>query len=238
MKKLWASVEHFWTWFSKLISRWTEVHFEWKRNFRRKEHFIPFSFWAKIFQLLVEKFLTWFLKINFTSPEKHFHDCSFFWKLWSLFTFGDRGKVFRPSGKNFIGMIATTVFYMSIEKVWGWKCNFENNNVFFFTFSDNGRPFLALWENLASWLSKILSRCPLADIEENYFWTKNIRSFITFGHWSKGMFFFSERSIYFLTFWDTDWQKVGLFWEISGRVSQNCFLRVQRFNLMMEKKLK
>ena len=35
----------------------------------------------KFFQRLVGKFLTWFSKIHFTSPEKHFQDRSFFWKL-------------------------------------------------------------------------------------------------------------------------------------------------------------
>ena len=52
LKKLWASVEHFWTWFSKLISTWTEVHFEFGRDLREKYFFfVTFGFWSKSFWL-------------------------------------------------------------------------------------------------------------------------------------------------------------------------------------------
>ena len=53
LEKNCASVDYFWTWFSKLISMWTEKNIERKRNFSEKNFLILCESWAKIFRLLV-----------------------------------------------------------------------------------------------------------------------------------------------------------------------------------------
>ena len=66
-----------------------------------------------------------------------------FLKNWLfLITFADSGNRFRPPGKVFLGMSATTAFYMSIGLLWGRKCSFENFFVFFNLFQTGGECFL------------------------------------------------------------------------------------------------
>ena len=75
LKKLWASVKHFWTWFSKLIFTWTEVHFEFGRDLREKYFFfVAFGFWSKCFWL---DFQTCIPRVQ----RNTFRILPFFWKI-------------------------------------------------------------------------------------------------------------------------------------------------------------
>ena len=73
----------------KLVSTWTDVHFEPKRSLGNF-FFIIFGYWTKIFG-----FWSCFSKVNFTSPENQFQDNCFFLKRWHFFvTFADNAKSF------------------------------------------------------------------------------------------------------------------------------------------------
>ena len=83
-----------------------------------------------------------------------------FLKNWRfLVTFRDSGEKFRNSGKNFLARLPQLHFTCPLER-------FERENavlkpfLFIESFSDRGRTFLALVQNLRLWLSKVLSTCP------------------------------------------------------------------------------
>ena len=162
-----TSVEHIYTGFSKLISTWTELHFEFKWNLTEKTNFFYH------FRTLVEKFSEFgpktfdvIFKNTFYESRETLSGYLLLLKNWHFLVTFTAWKKFRTSGKKFLAWLLELHSTCPLR-------HFEEKNAIwrtftvFYLFQDNGRPFPSRWQTFPIWLSKILSVCRLVHFGEN-----------------------------------------------------------------------
>ena len=135
---------------SKLISTWTEVHFEKKTFWKKLKLFIIFGSWAKIFQLFVEKSLDVTNKTAFCLTKKKLKKSSFF---------------------IFFGQWLNST--CSQERFQEKTSVLKNNKSSLLSFSDNERTLLAALQTFWTWLPELLWTCLWEHFQENCFVEQN-----------------------------------------------------------------
>ena len=119
-----------------------------------------FSVWLENFWRDFQKYI---LRVqrNIFRIEASFENLAFFSHFWR------QRKFFRPFGKVFSASLPKLILHVRRnalrKKRQFWKTNC------FFSYWDKGQTYLALWQNVATWLSKLFSTCPLVHFEGNDF---------------------------------------------------------------------
>ena len=129
-------------------------------------------------------FSTWFSKMHFTSPEKHFQDNCYFSKCWLfLVTSGDCGRNFGLPAiffrYDYHNCILSDHWNALREKMQFW-----NFFVFFFTFFRQGANNFGPLAKPSNMVAKIASVVPIGTLwRKPFYWTKFICNFLMVGHW-------------------------------------------------------
>ena len=151
LKKIRASFKLFWTGLLKLISTWTEVHFEYKK-LRKLFLFILFGFYAKFFRLLVEKFFDVIFKIAFYgSRETLSRQLFLYWKPCVFHSLWRGRKIFR-----LLSIFSAWISKLHSTCPWGHfgeKYFFLENFHFFLNFRTLSGKISPLWQKRLGFLA-------------------------------------------------------------------------------------